>query len=350
MLQSGNSSIGNSISVGLMPWSAYIVLPRSTCDALTVDLPIYWDDSLAFYIWNTSSPDYSEAMIKSKSYYTFSFASASSNLPINVPLALMHLTLTPPLVKKAVPYFPCIRAADDGYVLGQAFLQAAFLGASWMPDNGQAYWYMAQAPGPGYARTPYVTAIKNDATQDTVLRGYENGDWESTWANFWGDSATASGSSSSGGGGDAASDIGLSTGAKAGIGIGVAAGALAVSGLLALFFLRRRRDNKRADATTSRPRGKPGGLESGDNSGEEMLSSPRGDPMPMQQSGPGMWQRSDNFGLSEIDSNSNTPDSAVLSNKDDFSPGGRLNPVETAAEERRLELPNRSNELRAELE
>lgn len=335
-----------------MPWSAYIVLPASTCDALTANLPIYWDQNLAYYLWNTSSPDYSEAIIKSKSYYTFSFSSASSNLPIKIPLALLHLTLTAPLVEKEVPYFPCIRAADDGYLLGQAFLQAAFLGANWIPDSGAAYWYMAQAPGPGYARTPYVTAIHNDATQDTVLQGYENGDWESTWADYWGDSTSSgsgSGSSSSTAGSGGSSDTGLSTGAKAGIGIGVALGAVAVIGLLAFFFFRRRRDQQRRDATGIPPPDKHGELESGDNSGDEMLG-PRAGQTPMQQSPAGTWQRSDTFGPSEIDSNSTAPNSAVLSGKDDSSPGGRLNPVETSGEDRRLELPNRSNELRAELE
>lgn len=137
--------------------------------------------------------------------------------------------------------------------------------------------------------------------------------WEDTWSEFWAQSGYNSDASSSGG---------LSTGAKAGIGIGVTLGVLTVASIVILLCLRKRKQiyasvglgegRKHAELDGSDSEHKP----STGHSRTEKAASERETHPPAGE----------------------------------HSPGGAYNPMEKSAEEHRVELPNRSNELRAELE
>ena len=222
------------------PTVPYLYLPENTCRTIAAHLPVTYLPSLDLYAWNTDSPQYT-AIVSSPAYLAFIFqrGEALDNLTIRVPFALLNLTLTPPLVNTATPYFPCKSFAppkSPHYHLGRAFLQAAFIGMNWHNSK----WWMAQAPGP-QALPSNITSLQNSSETITAIAGQSL--WASSWDGFWTPLPGGLNSSSDG--------PNLSRGAKAGIAIGALAGAATALGA-AFLLLRRRRRNLNKAASSNR--------------------------------------------------------------------------------------------------
>lgn len=173
----------------------YLYLPKSTCTAIATHLPVTYNTSLGLYLWNTKDTQYLK-IVKSPSYLSFTFvANASSTtdtnsnnaITIKVPFALLNLQLKSPLVDESTAYFPCMGTANgDPYVLGRAFLQAAFVGVNWATKGqGQGNWFLAQAPGPGYSRQESESDLVGIfETNETIVGSFAQS-WEETWVDHW---------------------------------------------------------------------------------------------------------------------------------------------------------------------
>jgi hypothetical protein len=262
-LASGNSSINGRLPVAVNSLAPYLHLPRSTCDAIAKQLPVTFQPKYGLYFWNIEDPQYAR-ITSSPSVLAFTFTateSTSTTLTINVPFRLLNLTLDEPLINKPTTYFPCKAEERDGanFILGRAFLQAAFVGANFDGYNGPGAWWLAQAPGPNIPTQSRVISIAKSDISITA----STSDWETTWNTVWtplsaNDSTPSTATANPNSQGTAGVEnnksmktksSGLSTGAKAGIGIGAV---VAVGALLAavLFFLRRKR---RADSNLQPP-------------------------------------------------------------------------------------------------
>ncbi|KAL7657912.1 hypothetical protein ACMYSQ_004053 [Aspergillus niger] len=227
-LQSSGSVQAKTVQID--PTKPYMYLPQATCDAITSTMPISFNSSLGLYFWDTTSDDYLN-ITSSAAYLSFVFnmnGVNNKNITIKVPFSQLNLTLQEPLVDQNVTYFPCFLTTSTP-VLGRAFLQSAFVGVNWFNGNNSGTWFLAQAPGPGYASED-ITRI---AAGDTSLSA-SNGTWEESWATYWGIKTSDNSSSSK---------SGLSSGAKIGIGVGVGVGGavLIAAGIAIAFCLRRRR-------------------------------------------------------------------------------------------------------------
>src|SRR5690606_21047952 len=126
------------------------------------------------YLWDTSDRSYS--IVNSSIALEFNFThTAKENNSIRVPLRLLHLTLSPPLVKEEKPYFPCRPTKNfEDYALGRSFLQAAYIGMNWH----QKLFWMGQAPGPKIGSSDIIS-LKKDAR---TLKPTDLNDWETSWA------------------------------------------------------------------------------------------------------------------------------------------------------------------------
>ncbi|KAL3470975.1 aspartic peptidase domain-containing protein [Aspergillus californicus] len=253
-LAKDNSSLETGITVQASTADPYLYLPQSSCDAIAAELPVVYQSDYGLYFWNTSDSRYSQ-IVTSPSYLAFTFSKNGLNnadITINVPFALLNLTLEPPLIDTPTPYFPCM-GTDSTYALGRAFFQAAFIGVNW--NQGVGNWFIAQAPGPGYSTTVDRTNIEASASTITG----SGSSWEAGWTRYWIELPKSSNSnsnpSSNFNSSSSASpspngnepDSGLSAGANAGIGVGCAVGAALVIALLVwFFFLRHRRQSDRA--------------------------------------------------------------------------------------------------------
>lgn len=264
LLHVGNSTMGVALSVQVEAPIPYIYLPQSTCDAITKNLPVTYQPKLGLYFWNTNDPKYN-AIVSSPAFLSFTFRANSSitqNFTINVPFALLNLTLTAPITTSPTAYLPLrpIITPAGSYALGRAFMQAAFVGVNFqtaLPGNGNGAWFLAQAPGPN---TPSQNPTTNIAIGDTIITGSSNS-WVESWKGAWTVIANGStpstpsrpstnGTAGASGPSDTtlpdASHSGVSTGAIAGIAIGaVAVLAICVAGAV-LFYRRRRNANANA--------------------------------------------------------------------------------------------------------
>ncbi|KAJ5908060.1 hypothetical protein N7495_000742 [Penicillium taxi] len=236
LLTESNSSMIAPVSVELDPLRPYLYLPQSTCDAITSQLPVTFDNGLGLYFWNKSSSHY-RSIVSSPAYLSFMFQKDSTNnqnITIKVPFSLLNLTLEAPLVDSDTSYFPCF-PTNESYTLGRAFLQAAFIGENYASGDGNGAWFLAQAPGPGVIDTPTQVNIEVD---DRTIAGTDDS-WEVSWEAHWTPLAlantTASDSKLS------QSSTGLSEGAKIGIGVGIGCASAIVICALVWFFIRRRR-------------------------------------------------------------------------------------------------------------
>jgi hypothetical protein len=258
-LASGNSSINRRLPVAVNSQAPYLHLPRSTCDAIAKLLPVTFQPKYGLYFWNIKDPQYAR-ITSSPSVLSFTFTateSTSSTLTIKVPFRLLNLTLEEPLIDKPTTYFPCKteERAGANFILGRAFLQAAFVGANFDGYDGPGAWWLAQAPGPNIPTQSRVISI---AKSDISISS-STSDWETTWNTAWtpltasdlNSSPATTNTPSQGTSGvenkesNTNTATGLSAGAKAGIGIGAVLG---VGALLAvvLLFIRRKRTNKRS--------------------------------------------------------------------------------------------------------
>ena len=221
LLAQGNSTIQASISVRIEGGAPYMSLPRSSCDAIASFLPVTFSERYRLYLWNTNDNSYHQ-IVTSPAYLSFTFRSGTI---VRVPFALLNLNLTAPLVDQPTPYFPCQPFDSDLYVLGRAFLQAAFLGVNW--ETGIGTWWLAQAPGPNTSSTPVITSIDLDAQTISPSTNI----WEDTWSGIWtplDKTINSTNTTSSPQSTTSSKRSNLSAGDKAGIGIGAAIAAVLV--------------------------------------------------------------------------------------------------------------------------
>lgn len=146
------------VGTGIASGDPYISLPQPTIDRIVEKLPVYFDSSSKYYLWNTTNGSY-EKVVTSASYLGFIFApSGGQNVTIKVPFMLLNLTLEASASGLAtdVAYFPVqyMSTLDPTgstiIFLGRAFLQAAFWGVHWYGNNvSNGVQWLAQAPGPG---------------------------------------------------------------------------------------------------------------------------------------------------------------------------------------------------------
>ncbi|TVY78110.1 hypothetical protein LSUE1_G006095 [Lachnellula suecica] len=246
LLASGNSSIGVSMEVIVEPISPFIYLPKSSCDAITANLPVTYRSDLGLYFWDTTSTAYHE-IVSSPAFLSFTFrlnSSITQNMTINVPFSLLNLTLTSPLVSTPTQYFPCnsfdYGKSYGGYMLGKAFLQAAFLGVNWQLD-GKGKWFLAQAPGPN---TPSQAVAKAIGLNDAFITPTTN-EWVDTWKGAWTPitDSTNSGSSTPSQSIAQNKKSGLSGGAIAGIAIGVV-GAVSIALAIGIWVWRKQKTDR----------------------------------------------------------------------------------------------------------
>jgi hypothetical protein len=233
-----NASFGRAQPTIINPIVPYFFLSPQTCTTIAANLPVTLEPNIGLYLWNTKDPDY-QRIVQSPAYLAFIFQNAGAgNLTIKVPFPLLNLTLEGPIVATPQPYFPCrpFHASDDSgdYVLGKAFLQAAFIGMNWEQNK----FFMAQAPGPGVGASnvqsigPNHTSINSDPVEHFAI----------TWAKDW--TVLCATSNSTPGNGTISNGSGpsLSAGAKAGIGAGAAVGVLVAIVALSLFCIQRRKN------------------------------------------------------------------------------------------------------------
>ncbi|KAM0721509.1 hypothetical protein Q7P37_002433 [Cladosporium fusiforme] len=239
LLRANGSSV-DSLPVHPRPGVPHLYLPQDTCDAIASHLPVIHNKELDLYLWDTSQQAYEDIM-SSPHFLEFAFLSDNDQKKtINVPFALLNLTLTSPIVSPAVQYFPCKSWTPDitGYTLGNAFLQSALLAQNWQTNK----LFVAQAPGPDFLGAS-VQRIKHD---DTALTPAKNPpSWEESWSSTLKALPNrADGSSSSENlKEEASSSEGHLPGTIAGIVIGAVIGMAAVAGLV-WFFLHRRKQNR----------------------------------------------------------------------------------------------------------
>lgn len=225
----GGSNTGRGKTVEIDPTLPYLYLPRETCDAMAAELPVTFNEGLGLYFWDTGNSSY-QKITSSPAYMSFTFEKDAVNtqsITIKVPFQLLKLTLQEPLVEHNTTYFPCY--PSDSFVLGRAFLQAAFIGTNWQDGTGGGYWFLAQAPGPSIGSSVQQSIGIND----TSIKASTNS-WEESWSEFW---VPLSSESSSLGLSSESSSSGLSPGAKAGIGVGCAIGGLVLVGIFAWLII-----------------------------------------------------------------------------------------------------------------
>ncbi|KAJ5504409.1 hypothetical protein N7463_007283 [Penicillium fimorum] len=229
-LANGTTSSLNDVNID--PALPYLYLPKETCDAIAAELPVTFNEGLGLYFWNTDE-NY-QKITSSPAYMSFTFQSQPNitNVTIKVPFQLLDLTLQAPLVELNTTYFPCYPSSS--FILGRAFLQAAFIGTNWGEGIGDSYLFLAQAPGPAIGPKNIQSIEISDSSLKVSAKS-----WEDTWDGYWVPLSSNS------------SNSGLSTGAKAGIGIGCAIGGLALIGIIAwLIVSRRKRRTNSRPATT----------------------------------------------------------------------------------------------------
>lgn len=235
---------GKKGSIVLFPNPAVpgLYLPSPTCANAAKYLPVTYDNTTKYYLWDTTSPLYTR-LIRSPSYLAFTFSSyLATNTTIKIPFTLLNLTLSPPILPAGTPdkqYFPCHDLdADNGYwELGRAFLQGAFFGINYE----QNLTFLAQAPGPGMEQSIIRTFAAGDKTVsvgDGKPKSEEEGwqSWVESWRGEWTQLAVDLK-------GEPEEKKGLSGGAVAGVVIGVLAGLGAVAAM-GWFFWRKRREAK----------------------------------------------------------------------------------------------------------
>ncbi|KAL8921717.1 MAG: hypothetical protein Q9208_005647 [Pyrenodesmia sp. 3 TL-2023] len=243
--------------ISFNPSVPYMYLPQGICKTAAQYLPLTWDAGLELYTWNIGED--ASRIIGSPAYMAFVLADIDAkNVTIKVPFQLLNLTLLPPIVDTPTQYFPCDPKKHGPYVLGRAFLQAAFLGFEF--EHNLAY--IAQAPGP----TMEQSIIKTYQPNSTSVIPNSLGTFASSWASSWkildndtttntsnSDGTTVSQPTSSSSGG------GLPGGAAAGVAVGCVLGALAIVAAASFLWRKRKKmprqtmTDKTSEATTAPP-------------------------------------------------------------------------------------------------
>ena len=180
LLDAASSSSSSNAFLSIIPEPAlpYLYLPPAVCTSIASRLPLNYNAGLQLYTWDLTHPSL-PTLLTSLSTLQFTFTNSSgTSTTVSIPLALLNLTLTPPLVPETTPYFPCRPYSPENdtgqYYLGRAFLQGAFIGQNW--DSG-AY-FLAQTPGPNLPRSQVVVIGPNDKTISAINDAPA---WEDTW-------------------------------------------------------------------------------------------------------------------------------------------------------------------------
>ena len=245
-----SSGYTGSIPALVKPEYPYIYLNQQTIDNIVKYLPVTFDSTAGFYLWDTSNPSYKQ-IVNSPAYLAFVFPSLSgntANIKIKVPFKLLNMTLEAaasglPSDRAYLPFMATDIGGNTGsdILFGRAFLQAAFMGTNWGHNTS----FLAQAPGPGAAGEGLgidPVDLAQSATALNVQQG--NTLFQQSWAKHW---TPLSGSSNNGGGSGSGSS-GLSGGAIGGIVGGVVGGLLIIGAIIALILILRKRKARRAAA------------------------------------------------------------------------------------------------------
>jgi hypothetical protein len=256
LLAQDSSSINGFIPVEADPKEPYLYLPVSTCQAIAQELPVTFQPKYGLYLWNTTDPRYQQ-IITSPSYLAFTFRANNSitqNFTINVPFALLNLTLRAPITDTPTPYFPCSLPRLPDYRLGRAFLQAAFVGMNWGVDY-QGTWFLAQAPGPNIGLAPSVQSIA--PTDDFIISSQNKwaDSWSKTWTPLPGGTIIPTGTQSASPSASVPTipTKSLAPGAIAGIAVGIVVVLALVSGVAWILLRRRGRKPEVAEREKNHP-------------------------------------------------------------------------------------------------
>ncbi|KAI0484861.1 aspartic peptidase domain-containing protein [Xylariaceae sp. FL0804] len=162
------------------PSVPYLYMPPGICEAVAQYLPVTWNKSLELYTWDED--DSTSDLIGSPAFMAIVLADRDArNITVKMPFLLLNLTLTEPIVDAPTQYFPCkpwnVSEIGNEYMLGRAFLQAAFLGFEF--EHNLAF--IAQGPGPSLEQSITVTY----AEADTSVTPNALGSFESSWASTW---------------------------------------------------------------------------------------------------------------------------------------------------------------------
>ena len=246
-----STGLTNNVPILVKPEYPYIILNRETLDKIATHLPVKFDKSAGFFLWDVQDPSYTN-IVNSPAYLGFVFPSVSgntANTTIKVPFKLLNLTLESSAsgFSTDVPYFPVMATQIGGdsaldAILGRAFLQAAFIGTNW----GQNTSWLAQAPGPGSSKEGLgYDAIDMDNGMTTL--NVQQGDnlFKRSWEGHW----TVLGANSSSGGSTQPGSSGstLSGGAIAGIVVAAIAGIAIVAATVAFLLLRKNKRRRAAE-------------------------------------------------------------------------------------------------------
>ena len=223
------------------PSVPYMFLPVAVCEAAAQYLPLTWNRGLGLYTWNPG--DQFSRLVGSPGFMAIVLADNNAeNITIKVPLQLLNLTMSPPIVDTVTQYFPC-RPTDVArdYTLGRAFLQAAFLGFEFEHNLT----FIAQAPGP----TMEKSAIKVYQSFDTSVTPHPSGTYRSSWERSWkvlhGNTTNTSQPTS-----PSTSNEGLSGGATTGVVVGSVLGALGLVAAAATVWRKKKRIGHNTTART----------------------------------------------------------------------------------------------------
>jgi hypothetical protein len=279
LLQTPESAgITQPVQSFLKPEYPYMFLPQLTIEAIANNLPIHFDSTSGFWLWDTKDPNYKK-IVSSPAYLGFVFPSLSGNTlneTIKVSFSLLNLDLESSVsgLDSTVKYFPVMRTEVSQLtaypiLLGRAFMQATFTGTNWSKNIS----WLAQAPGPGATREGlgYDPIDLDNGAQTLDVQTGDNL-FSSSWAGHWyvhsgmfrEDNVaffvkrtanmlsrtvlSADGSDDNDGDNNG---NGLSGGAIAGIVVGVVGGLAIIGGIIAFLLFRRRRRTKPAELQVS---------------------------------------------------------------------------------------------------
>ena len=196
-------SNGDAIVTTIDSTTAQMWLPQNVCDLFAEAFGLRYDSYTGLYLVNNTMHSQLKQSNPSVTFTIGSTDSSSETTNIVLPYAAFDLQAGIPLFNFTTNYFPLRVAANASQqVLGRAFLQEAYIFVDWERNNftiGQA--------------------IHQNSTTNivTVLSPEYN---------------------------TSSSDSGLSTGAIAGIAVGGVAAIALIGGIIAFFFIRKRRANR----------------------------------------------------------------------------------------------------------
>ncbi|KAK4182382.1 aspartic peptidase domain-containing protein [Podospora australis] len=189
--------IGSTVLVVPDPTVPLMYLPPGACEHAAEHLPIWWNSTLALWIWNMTDPRF-ERIMRSPAHMNFVLRNGrnrfqgadsfpiSQTIHIKVPFSLLNLTLEHPVLPEqdqTLSYFPCrsVEPTEGYWKLGRAFLQSAFLGVNY----DQNLIYMAQAPGLYMTSYDHSNRRRIKSTDEFLPAGRNISERLQTWQGFY---------------------------------------------------------------------------------------------------------------------------------------------------------------------